>query len=74
MVGIIEGMTQVEVDALFASGPYGVWSDKLKELESFNSAYCIFEGLGDVLRLLKGRSGLGKGEEVNDGGEEEEEG
>ena len=68
MTGIIGGMTDAEAAALFRPGPYGVWIDKLKELESLASAYCILEGLGDVIRLLEGKSESGKREKRKEDG------
>lgn len=43
---------------------------KLVELEKLAESYCVFEGLGEVLDLIKGEAGEHKGEDESDDDEE----
>ena len=82
MLEIVEGMVPVEVDELVLGGePAGEWFGKVVELERLAEGYGLFEGLGDLIRLLNGseedegdgEEGSGEeGEEISDDAEEDE--
>lgn len=54
MIRIVNAMTDLERDTLVSQGPNGAWIENLEDLEDLANEHCIFEGLGDVVRLLEG--------------------
>lgn len=52
---IIESMTEHEKEDLrWGGNPEGEWFEKLVELEKLAASRCLFEGLEDVVSLLRG--------------------